>query len=378
MAAISGRLDGRLAKYIYAGGQGGVIDWRLPAEEMQSQWLYAERKHECAKYRGVEKLVRTTPVATKVTKVGSYGGYSYVGIGEAISQYTSAKESEGNVFGQVIANDGTIYDIYSAHSTTGTEFKIRNHGTLNPATGHTSKLPVGGDITIVFTQPINLSVSGEFKNEVVFADPAHLLVNQDYKNGWQGVWGGIPAGNAMHCVRKVVGSERLTAVQSVSPYTDYTTVTGVNETTLNETPIPLLADVIYSFPMKNFAKQTTPSTNAPVVSGAFGLGPVMVQNSHEIKKGALLRESVTGVISTGTEYTNLGILRSTIVDELVIDYETMTYTPEAGGAQLQSQLVEENGQLFIQYHDGTDYHRSAIPIGWADQRARVGGENAPA
>ena len=256
MAAISGRPDGRLANYIYEGGLGGVIDWRLAAEEMQSQWLYAERKHECAKYRGVEILADNTSVSGKFM--------------------------------------------------------------------HTYKETVGGLITL----------------------PRTCL------------------DSTVECVHSLDGGTTWTKTNP-----------SVNQSN-NTVTLPVGGESVVSF--HTYAKQTAPSTNAPVVSGTFGLGTVMVQNSHEVKKGVLLRESVTGVISTGTEYTNLGILRNTIVDELVIDYETMAYTPEAGGAQLQSQLVEENGQLFIQYHDGTDYHRSAIAIGWADQRARVGGENTPA
>ncbi|AUR83581.1 coil containing protein [Vibrio phage 1.037.O._10N.261.52.F7] len=255
-AGFSGHPDGIFYDGIEAGGLNGVIDRRLPAEEMQSQWLYAERKHECAKYRGVEVLADNTSVSGKFM--------------------------------------------------------------------HTYKETVGGSITL----------------------PRTCL------------------DSTVECVHSSDGGSTWT---KTSP--------SVNQSN-NTVTLPVGGESVVSF--HTYAKQTVPSTNAPVVSGTFGLGPVMVQNSSDIKKGALLRESVTGVISTGTEYTNLGILRSTIVDELVIDYETMTYTPEAGGAQLQSQLVEENGQLFIQYHDGTNYHRSAIPIGWADQRARVGGENAPA
>ena len=256
IGSTSGHPDGIFYDGIEAGGLNGVIDWRCPAEEMQSQWLYAERKHECAKYRGVEILADNTSVSGKFM--------------------------------------------------------------------HTYTETVGGSITL----------------------PRKCL------------------DSTVECVHSSDGGATWTKTNP--------SVNQVN----NTVTLPVGGESVVSF--HTYAKQTTSSTNAPVVSGTFGLGTVMVQNSHETKKGVLLRESVTGVISTGTEYTNLGILRSTIVDELVIDYETMTYTPEAGGAQLQSQLVEENGQLFIQYHDGTIYHRSAIPIGWANQRARVGGENVPA
>ncbi|AUR91081.1 coil containing protein [Vibrio phage 1.155.O._10N.222.55.B3] len=254
-SGASGHPSGIFYDGIGEGGLNGVIDWRLSAEEMQSQWLYAERKHECAKYRGTEILADNTSVS-----------------GKFMHTYTEA--IGGSVTLPRTCLDSTVECV---HSSDGGATWAKTNPTVNQS-NNTVTLPVSGESVVSF---------------------------------------------------------------------------------------------------HTYAKQTAPSSNAPVVSGTFGLGPVMVQNSSDIKRGALLRESVTGVISTGTEYTNLGILRSTIVDELVIDYEVMTYTPEAGSAQLQSQLVEENGQLFIQYHDGTSYHRSAISIGWADQRAHVGGENAP-
>ena len=60
MAAISGRPDGRLAKYIYASGQGGVIDYRwssLIDMGRPEEAAKIEAKVENGTYRGEEKLV---------------------------------------------------------------------------------------------------------------------------------------------------------------------------------------------------------------------------------------------------------------------------------------------------------------------------------
>ncbi|CAH9012726.1 putative methyl-accepting chemotaxis protein [Vibrio phage 424E50-1] len=306
----SGHPDGIFYDGIEAGGLNGVIDLRLGAvaNDSPSEVSKTLSKVENGTYRGLEKLVRTIPVATKVTKVGSYGGYSYVGIGEVISQYTSAAASEGNVFGQVIATDGTMYDIYTAHGTAGTEFRIRNHGTLNPATGHTGKLPVGADITIVLTQPINLSVSGEFNTQMVIGDPANLLLTDALKNGWLGTWcpvipNGVIGANEFYLTRKCLepsigmiytednGGTWANAAQSISNVTNSRT---------NTSAYPTTRVIIHNY--KAFAKQTKPSTNKPVYNGKAGLMGVFVTSDYRESSGVHLAESLISKVlkaSTG-------------------------------------------------------------------------------
>uniref|UniRef100_UPI0039B4CD4A hypothetical protein n=1 Tax=Vibrio vulnificus TaxID=672 RepID=UPI0039B4CD4A len=56
--SVSGRDDGKKAQFIYSSGQGGVIDWRLPARDMGSKEDAAKifQKVVNGTYRGIEKL----------------------------------------------------------------------------------------------------------------------------------------------------------------------------------------------------------------------------------------------------------------------------------------------------------------------------------
>lgn len=62
MAAVSGRPDGRLAKYIYDGGLGGVIDWRLGAvaNDSPEEAAKVEAKVEDGTYRGLEQFLNVS------------------------------------------------------------------------------------------------------------------------------------------------------------------------------------------------------------------------------------------------------------------------------------------------------------------------------
>ena len=73
MAAISGRPDSRLFKYIYSGGVGGVIDMRLSAHDESSTEKASEvrAKVENGTYRGMEKLMLTVSDGVSVTESDS-------------------------------------------------------------------------------------------------------------------------------------------------------------------------------------------------------------------------------------------------------------------------------------------------------------------
>ncbi|AUR96158.1 hypothetical protein NVP1216O_30 [Vibrio phage 1.216.O._10N.222.55.C12] len=409
----SGHPDGIFYDGIEAGGLNGVIDWRLSAYPVDTKEDGSKgfSKVVDGSYRGLERLVETQAGAVTAYNSRSTNRFTIKGIPlldalgtDEVKLYdTPLKMYYVGPGGSVI--EFSVVKVNGRYDNEGVDVTYAENDSRH------GPIVVGGYFAAA--DYLNLSVSGEFKNEVVFADPVHLLANQDYKNGWLGVWGGIPAGNAMHCVRKVIGSEQLVAVQSVSPYTDYTTVTGVNETILNETPIPLLADVIYSFPMKNFAKQAKPSTNKPVLNGSEGLLGIFVTQSFD---KSVLTESVANVILTSdasgivTEQSNAV---KYLIDDMIERIKTLpndmvTPANDSQAVKIAVYQVSENGQMYLGFiantmtHNGTDwgeleemqvpsdsmtdgtfidangttqtYHSriTSIPHGWSQNKARFG------
>lgn len=309
IGGTSGRDDGRFYDAIYAGGQGGVIDYRKSAYDMSSPEEAAKiwEKVDNGTYRGEEEIVRTQ-VFSSVAAVPS---------------------------GWVIQNQDNTSAVV-AYTNTG------------------------------------YSVSADFTNQVVFSDPTNLLTCPDLVNGWHGIWGGIPDGTSGFLVRKQKGNNRLQALKTVSPFTAWTTEVGCVETTENDTDQVLTVGGIYIFPMTNFAGQTKNSTNKPVMNGSQGVGDVLVTDSYEMSKGVFLNESLTGKIGTGSVHTSLTVMRKTIEGGLLTEYETMAYTGTPEDSRIVCKQISDNGQCSLAFDDGTNYHDLSIPTGYTHNRARAG------
>ncbi|MGF1905262.1 hypothetical protein [Aliivibrio salmonicida] len=296
----SGREDGRLYDAIHADGLGGVIDVRKPAQntgtpEYQS---WARERVKNGSYRGLEKLVYSKPSVSTILRSGTYKGYSYIRV-----QGIFAPPSDGNIgaVGHVVSEAGVIYKIfasYSVNSVNETEWKVR------PVNGFgivdLSSFANGKKCYALTETKTETSISGNFTNQVVFAEPAHLLACPDLASGWHGIWGGIPNGTAGFLVRKQKGSNRLQAFKTVAPFTEWTDEVGCVETSKNDTDQALTSGGVYLFPMTNFAKQTKESTNKPVLNGSVGVGEVFQYCWNWVGNGNLLAESLIEKVLTNS------------------------------------------------------------------------------
>ncbi|AGG58110.1 hypothetical protein VPAG_00074 [Vibrio phage douglas 12A4] len=141
----------------------------------------------------------------------------------------------------------------------------------------------------------------------------------------------------------------------------------------NTVTVPVGGKSVITF--TTFAKQTKPSVNKPIFNGEKGILDVMVTNSHEVSKGVLLNESVTGKIGKGTDYRNYKVLDYVLVDRMFSDYNTSMTALPADASEIACWQVVENGQCTLMFHDGTNYHELAIPYGYAKQKAGAGSSN---
>ena len=312
--AGSGRDDGRFFDAIYADGLGGVIDMSKPAQntgtpEYQS-WV-TERVNN-GSYRGLEKLCKSN---IDITRVNYSTGYNRteISMGNLVDRNVSVQLTGTTKIHVYV--DGTKYttyggstpwfiyssvlyitgDVASSISTDSTLFIFLDEGFESEVQSTT---PLSREQLL---QPVNVSVSGNFTNQVVFAEPAHILACPDLASGWQGIWGGVPNGTAGFLVRKQKGSNRLKALKTVAPFTSWTTEVGCVETSENDTDQALISGGVYLFPMANFAKQTKESTNKPVLNGKVGVGDVFFRNgNYRVDYGNFLQESLIGKVGVSS------------------------------------------------------------------------------
>lgn len=330
MAAISGRSDGRLAKYIYASGQGGVIDYRLSAWDAASPEKASEvfEKVKNGSYRGEEKL--------KFTKVVNPLNFATVTITSgAVHHNTSQHEivfgiSEGdtetfntngsNIFivgdnGETLlwtqaptteAKWGTL--VFTARADAVRFGPFADSDSVETSRGAFStdfntKFPVGTVLTFYAVTEIetDVTVSGEFTQTDVIGDPANILQTDALKDGWLGSWiPKFPTGAALEfkltkkslvstCPRIYSGD--LGSTWTFNAATALDTVKNIHQTTLVANGIMLLQYTA-------FAKQTKESTNLPVLHGEAGVESVLAASDYRDTYGALFVESLLGKIAT--------------------------------------------------------------------------------
>lgn len=285
MAAISGRPDGRLAKFIYDGGLNGVIDYRLSAYPMDSKEEAAKvfSKVVNGSYRGLEKLVKSQVVKGTVTGSTS----------NAFIQLNDDEKPKELAVGSVVwvkANGVNDYNKRTVTSITTTSIGL-NEDTSKDA------LP-----TMVFELTLNLSVSGEFNTQMVIGDPANILQTDALKDGWLGTWcPDLRTGTQMFALtRKKLGTDNPPSLYSDDfGVTWVSNVAGIDTVTnaWNHNQQPTRVSIVN---YKAFAKQTKPSTNKPVLNGSEGLGNVGMHSDYRPEVGSLFSESLIGKVLRNT------------------------------------------------------------------------------
>ncbi|OUD77223.1 hypothetical protein [Vibrio vulnificus] len=291
----SSRPDGRFYDAIYPSGQGGVIDWRLPARDMSSKEEAAKifQKVVNGTYRGLEKLVYTRVL----TSSGS--GSSTAAATHAIVLDDNSNVSVGDL-AFLLDWSGTSWQrcIVETVSSNGSNITVRGvTGELTRADATAGNVPI-----FVNESKTHISVSGDFTQLDVIGSPEEILKVDALKNGWMGSWiPKIPDGTGNYPLTKksLVNTGRYT----------YTTTSGVNwvsggqpyDTTKNiTTGTSGGVGSVFLFDYTAFAKQTKPSTNKPVLNGSEGLGDVSASSWFGGSSNGMcfLTESLIGKVPT--------------------------------------------------------------------------------
>ncbi|EPO9881825.1 TPA: hypothetical protein RQJ78_001945 [Vibrio vulnificus] len=299
----SGRGDGRLYDAIYASGQGGVIDWRLPARDMGSKEDAAKVFQEVVNgtYRGFEKLMRSKPFLTthQAAVKQSSGTLIYIdGAFEFLTKSTSKNDGiwlnlrcNGYIISQVSSNaNGNYIYIHNCEGDVAAEFPL-------------------GTAVVLTTDETNLSVSGEFTQLDVVGAPADILRVDDLNNGWMGGWVPVvPAGAAKQFpyTRKNVGisgigTDAVVSTNQGSTWTSSSISTSPNTQNIFGGSGQSIQDgLVYVAPYKAFAKQTKLSVNKPVLNGSEGIGDVFATTRGHQDDGVLFAESLISKVLTST------------------------------------------------------------------------------
>ncbi|HAS6220098.1 TPA: hypothetical protein RQJ86_002155 [Vibrio vulnificus] len=288
----SGHPEGKLFDAIYASGQGGVIDWRLPARDMSSKEEAAKvfQKVVNGTYRGVEKLKQTS------------------------------------IFAGALTTTGTSQNIYIAGTTMGSQSKVGDtfHVFRSNSTVQTSKIKTVGGSGWVSEDPItncelvthvvretetNISVSGNFTTLDVVGSPEKIIATEALASGWMGRWiPVIPDGvvKQFAYTRKNVdkvgdGTDALVTTTNGATWSASGVSTNPNSTNIfGSSGQAMTAESIYVIPYTAFAKQTKSSTNKPVLNGSGGVGDVWNSADSRVDGGVLLGESMLGKVFTNT------------------------------------------------------------------------------
>ncbi|ELK2254843.1 hypothetical protein JS87_22525 [Vibrio vulnificus] len=293
----SGRGDGRLYDAIYASGQGGVIDWRLPARDMSSKEEAAKvfQKVVNGTYRGIEKLKQTLIFAGSLTVSGTSQNI-YIA-----ATNMGTKSKVGDTF-YVVRSDNTVQTS-----------KVKNSG----VSGWVSVDAITNCelVThVVLTTETDLSVSGNFTQVEVIGSPERIFSTPALTSGWVGRWCPVipNAGDAVYklthkCVDNFPieyyrSQDNGTAWEARPDYID-NQGTVVWNSTLNAitsigTNVPSIGEIGVAT-YTSFATQTKSSVNKLVLNGSEGIGDVWASSFNSAATGGcLLAESMLGKVLT--------------------------------------------------------------------------------
>ncbi|HAS6390115.1 TPA: hypothetical protein I7251_13905 [Vibrio vulnificus] len=298
IGSTSGRSDGRLYDAIYASGQGGVIDWRLPARDMGGKEEAAKVFQQVVNgtYRGLEKLKRTW-ITPPIAQTPSYA---------ATSIATKVGTQDLYKTGDVVS----LYDITTNQVLVTTVITGVRNGAIDVRDTFSRLI---GEAHIVVTTETNISVSSNFTQLNVLGSPLDILATLALAGGWGGTWiNNIPDGTTKQFAysRKNIskvgdGTDAVTTTNRGGTWS----ASGIS-TTPNTDNIfggsgqSVAAGVIYVIPYTAFAKQTRPSTNKAVFNASEGLGDVWASGDNYLSQGNGLIESLLGKVGKDNQDGN--------------------------------------------------------------------------
>ncbi|EOS8554889.1 hypothetical protein ACNPP3_004165 [Vibrio vulnificus] len=321
--SASGRDDGKKAQFIYQSGQGGVIDWRLPARDMGSKEDAAIifQKVLNGTYRGVEQLVKTIfrPL-NKVYLTGSNAQNASVSL-------TKQGSVVADLWGAGLTRDAPIMIYqptsgkfgYGSVSSSNGHIRVteapNNLGKANHSVSFYSSIGTADPVYIYEVASTGISVSGGFSMFDVVADPDKILAVPDLALGWVGRWSYDFPGSSPDTYRL---SRKSIVTAVVRGFTndngvlwDVGEVPGAIDpkiNTISKTRFPappFVGFVAYTA----VAKQTKPSGNKPVLNSSEGFGDVYVGTVYHHQYGALIIESLIDKVTKSDAYPEVSCLK---------------------------------------------------------------------
>ncbi|MGL0931815.1 hypothetical protein ACSTEA_00235 [Vibrio vulnificus] len=280
----SGRGDGRLYDAIYASGQGGVIDWRLPARDMSSKEDADAifQKVVNGTYHGLEKLTKTFFDTNKDSDNVAGSGFTP---SKALSAFS-------------VGDTGFIEGVDGVYR----EYKVKAITTIIQFETPVSRKGGG---TVIHTGKSNISVSGNFSTCMVVGSIERLLATPELAHGWFGwLCSEVPDGTTkfFQLTRKHIGDPNGNGrVYSDNDGDSWSSTTITYDTVRNGHQYSGAASRVELWSLEAFAKQTKSSTNKAVLNGLEGVGDVIALNDGRNIAGSLLVEGLIGKVPTCNE-----------------------------------------------------------------------------
>ncbi|WP_029825663.1 hypothetical protein [Vibrio parahaemolyticus] len=341
------RPDGKFYDAIYASGQGGVIDYRMPAKDMSSKEEASKifQKVVNGSYRGEETLygskVYRIGTATTGFSVNNYRRFDCASVTDVGLTITVGKGRADNTPHNDLNTPrlGFIYDAKTGGLWKVTSFIQDEAGVSRIYTSLASEgAPAGTYTDLYFIGSPNapyvttgaqgseidnlytsIPVSGNFTQVDVVGSPANILATPTLANGWLGGWiPVIPDGSAkqFEYTRKNIRAvgDKTDAVATTThgqQWGNSSVNTDVNTTNIfGAAGQAITAAHVYVIPCVAFAKQTKSSVIKRVLNGSEGIGDVTLVHGNSVGYGVLLGESLMGKVitnsATGHAPTDLG------------------------------------------------------------------------
>lgn len=408
MPAISGRPDGRLSKYIYAEGQGGVCrDMRYSAYGVDSvDFAEADQRVKNGTYRGFEfgRITKVISFVTSSSETNSdYGrvpmtraealrvceliGVSTTGViffdqakmGVSLYNPNNGMVIHSSAIGAVHGNShfGTYLDpanpyaIWLGFDQKVVENNLSGNQALSIA-GETGSADSnifcssGQTLYAIVTTLDKVSVGGSFMQTDVIGNPANILATPALANGWQGSW--IPIihdglNNVYKFSRKCLSSS-VGYVYSGSSGANWGSSTGAVNISSNSNNILWSVNDVALYQYQAFAKQTENAVNGEVYGKESGIGRIVASSSSSPDYSVLLGESLCGVIGKNDGIAQAGLFTVNCInidqfgkisskawntENAHIPLTLATPTNNSPAFKALNYNVNTNQQAFIQY-----------------------------
>ncbi|HCM0988264.1 TPA: hypothetical protein ACQYFN_001305 [Vibrio parahaemolyticus] len=289
------RPDGKFYDAIYASGQGGVIDYRLPAWDMSSKEEASKifQKVVNGTYRGEELAVRTW-ISPAIAQTPS-------------PQATSIATEINTMDLYKVGGKVSLYDIATKQVLVTTTITGIRNGAIDVLDTFNR---LAGDAHLVVTIESNIPVSGDFTQVDVIGEPANILTTPALANGWLGSWiPVIPDGTSKNhpLTRKAITSSVSVQISSNSGDSWVNADKTANTTTNTMDNRFTGATEVTLYTYTAFAKQTKRSVKKKVLNAYEGIGNVWATSGYGRDKdwGVLLQESLTGKVGVSDKTDDL-------------------------------------------------------------------------